>query len=127
MKRIVTNIAVVTDAEKPTITQRMVFDDFNVDSFSVKNEEANWSFMASRVLQELDETDPENIIPEQLEQVKRHTKYMTKAEMNTLFSALTIDATDFYERSEEEIIKGAIELIYAAESYGLTRDDLIIE
>ena len=127
MKRILTSITVVTDAENPTITQKMVFEDFNVNSFSTKKEEANWSFMANRVLQEYDDTDPENITPEILEEVKRHIKYMTKDEMNTLFSTLTIDATEFFERSEEEIKKGSIELIHAAGSYGLTRDDLVIE
>jgi hypothetical protein len=130
MKEIRSTIEIVTDAQYPLVSSIILFKDIT-QVFDVDGAYANFAFNSYKVIPPVTEVGTEGeegyvaAVPEEYEMIRVHSKQMQGPEMDTVFASLTIGATTYTARSQEEIVKGAMKVIDTLGSFGLTEADLV--
>ena len=117
MKEIITNKAVAFDAVKPLETSIILFKDLRMN-YNVDVDSIIFSANSYKVTV-VDEVEAH-------EYIRSHTRELKKAEINALYSQLTITGTPFTDRMNEELVKAYAYVINDENIFGLVTADLIL-
>lgn len=116
MKQIITNKAVAYDAVYPTQTSIILFDNIRM-KYDTKTEILTFFADSYKVI------DDANGV---YEHIRTHTRMLTKAEIDALYTSLTITATNWTDRTNEELVKAYAYVINDEGIFGLVTADLIL-
>lgn len=119
-KKIITNKTVVVNAMYPTIENKILFSDFNVQTNTLDQSEV-FTMNIYKVIEEATE-ETEGVY----EMLQQRTRRLTKEQLDELVGSLTIESTTYTDIRNEQICKGLAKVIEDESLFGLTEADLII-
>jgi hypothetical protein len=119
-KKIITNKTVVVNAMYPTIENKILFSDFNVQTNTLDQSEV-FTMNIYKVIEEATE-ETEGVY----EILQQSTRRLTKEQLDVLVGSLTIESTTYTDIRNEQICKGLAKVIEDESLFGLTEADLII-
>jgi len=119
-KKIITNKTVVVNAMYPTIENKILFSDFNVQTNTLDQSEV-FTMNIYKVIEEATE-ETEGVY----EMLQQSTRRLTKEQLDELVGSLTIESTTYTDIRNEQICKGLAKVIEGESLFGLTEADLII-
>lgn len=119
-KKIITNKTVVVNAMYPTIENKILFSDFNVQTNTLDQSEV-FTMNIYKVIEEATE-ETEGVY----EMLQQSTRRITKEQLDELVGSLTIESTTYTDIRNEQITKGLAKVIEDESLFGLTEADLII-
>ena len=95
LKEVISNIAIVLDAQKPTETHKVLFKDV-ISDYDATNQEETFRIRSYKVIDDQ---------ASEYEFLKEHVRTLDKPTLDALRASITITETDYTEVRNEELIR----------------------
>ena len=116
MKELISTVAVVTDATKPSETSLVLFKDIR-SNYDAETQSETVYVTSYKVI---DDNAGE------YEYIKEHSRSLDKADLDALVAGMTISATDYTDIRNEQLVKGVQSIIDTDAVFGLSAAQLTL-